>query len=280
MRRASWGAAPGLVVITVISGGAMVTVTLASLGLVPLFGPPQATLTAWQVHGEDLVRGVGESLRIALPATALAVTVGSGLAGLLLRPDRLAGIVRIGCLVVLLLPHIVAASSMLMLLGDGGLLSRVAVALDVGWPALVAGPVPVATVLALAWKESAFVALVLAGALAPGHRTRMAVAAGLGAGPWQRWRRVTLPTAAPALLATGLVTLVYAIGSYEAAWLLSAAVPEPLPVLSARLLQSIDLLARPAAAAAALTASLLAVCVTLPALVALPRLRRLTPGSA
>ena len=149
-----------------------------------------------------------------------------------------------------------------------------------GWPALVGGPWPVATVLELAWKESAFVALVVLAAVAPGHRMRMQVAAGLGARPVQRVLRVLLPTAAPAVGAASLVTLVYAIGSYEVAWLLGRAVPEPLPVLAFRLFGSIELTDRPAAAAAAVTGSVLALCVAVPALAALPRLRALSTGGA
>ncbi len=130
-----------------------------------------------------------------------------------------------------------------------------------------------ATVLELAWKESAFIALVARAVVAPGHTQRMQVAAGLGAGPWHRMSRVLAPTAAPALAVSSLVTLVYAVGSYEVAWLLGRASPEPLPVLAFRLFGSIELTDRPAAAAAAVTGAVLALCLAAPALAALPRVR-------
>ncbi len=275
------GAAPGIVAITVVSGTGMVAVLATSVGLMPLYGDPVPSLDGWRAAVPDLVAGIGESLLIAVPATVLAALVGLLLSMLMLRGGRAAAVVRVSCLAVLAVPHLVGAASVSLLLGDGGVGARLA-ASTVGdrWPELVGGPWPVATVLELAWKESAFVALVVLAAVAPGHRLRMQVAAGLGARPVQRVMRVLVPTAGPALGAASLVTLVYAVGSYEVAWLLGRASPEPLPVLAFRLFGSIELTDRPAAAAAAVTGAALALCVAVPSLAALPRLRALSVGGA
>ncbi len=268
------GAVPGIVTITAVAGTGMVAVVATSVGLMPLYGEPVPGLVGWRAAAPDLVAGIGESLLIAVPATLVAAVVGLLLATLMLRGGRSAAPVRIGCLAVLAVPHLVGATSVGLLLGDGGLAERLAApAVEGAWPALVGGRWPWATVLELAWKESAFVALVVLAAVAPGHRQRMEVAAGLGARARQRVTRVLLPTAVPALAAASLVTLVYAIGSYEVAWLLGRAVPEPLPVLAFRLFGSIELTDRPAAAAAAVTGAALALCAAVPALAALPRLR-------
>ncbi len=276
-RRRLGGAAPGIVAITVVSGTGMVAVVATSVGLMPLYGEPDPTLAGWRTAAPDLVAGIGESLLIAVPATVLAAMVGFSLAMLMLAGGRTAAVVRVACLAVLAVPHLVGATSVSLLLGDGGVAARLADPVTGGtWPALVGGAWPVATVLELAWKESAFVALVVLAAVAPGHRARMEVAAGLGARGSQRVTRVLVPTAVPAVAAASLVTLVYAIGSYEVAWLLGRAVPEPLPVLAFRLFGSIELADRPAAAAAAVTGAALAACVALPALAALPRLRALS----
>lgn len=280
--RSLGGATPGIVTITVVAGGGMAAVVATSLGLLPLYGEPTPGLQGWRAAAPDLAAGIAESLRIAVPASVLAALVGLGIAALVLHaPPAAAGPLRVGCLVVLAVPHLVGATSVLLLLGDGGVAARWAAPVaGESWPALVAGPWPVATVLELAWKESAFVALVVLAAVAPGHRRRMEVAAGLGARPGQRFARVLLPTAAPAVAAASLVTLVYAIGSYEVAWLLGRAVPEPLPVLAFRLFGSIELLDRPAAAAAAVTGAVLALVAAAPALAALPRLRALSRRAA
>ncbi len=277
--RGAGGALPGIVTITVVAGTGMVAVLATSVGLMPLYGRPAPGLDGWRTVAPELVVGIRESLLIAVPSTALAAVVGFLLAMLMLRGGRSAALVRVACLAVLAVPHVVGATSVGLLLGDGGAAARVAEPLTGGsWPALVGGPWPVATVLELAWKESAFVALVVLAAVAPGHRPRMEVAAALGARGRQRVTRVLVPTAAPAVGAASLVTLVYAIGTYEVAWLLGGAVPEPLPVLAFRLFGSIELADRPAAAAAAVTGAALAVCAAVPALAALPRLRALTAG--
>ena len=275
--RGGAGALPSVVAVTLVAGTGMVAVVATSVGLMPLYGDPTPGLEGWRAAAPDLVAGIGESLLIAVPASLLAAVVGLALAGLVLRGGPGAGLVRVACLGVLAVPHLVGATSVGLLLGDGGLGARLGALAGAGsWPALVGARWPVATVLELAWKESAFVALVVLAAVAPGHRARMEVAAGLGAGPLRRVTRVLLPTAAPAVGAASLVTLVYAVGSYEVAWLLGRTVPEPLPVLALRLFGSIELADRPAAAAAALTGAALAVLVALPALAALPRLR---PGA-
>ncbi len=237
-----------VVPIAVVAGGGMAAVVATSWGLMPLYGEPTPGADGWRQVATDLGPAVRETLVLSVGATVLALVVGLGIALVLLAGSPL---VRAASLAVLAVPHLVGATSVLLWLGDGGWGARLTGAGPATWPELVAGPWPVATVLALAWKESAFVALVVLAAVAPGHRERMETAATLGARPLQRWTRVLVPSAAPALAATGLVVLVYSIGSYEVVWLLGRTTPEPLSVLSFRLFGSIELLDRPAAAAAA-----------------------------
>lgn len=275
-RRGVLGTGPAVVAVVVVAGAGMLAVLATSLGLLPLYGEPTPGWEGWRSAAPDLRAGIGESLLIAGPATALAAGIGLGVAVVMLGGGRRAWLLRWCCLGVLAVPHLVGASSVGLLLGDGGWAARVASpATDGFWPPLVGGPWPVAIVLELAWKESAFVALVVTAALARTHRQRMEVAAGLGATRWQRFTRVVLPTAAPALGASSLVAGVYALGSYEVAWLLGRAAPEPLPVLAFRLFGSIDLADRPAAAAAAITTAVLAMGL---AMVALVVTRRWRPG--
>lgn len=272
-RRRPSPAVPSVVAITVVAGAGMVAVVVTSLGLMPLYGQPRLSVAGWRDAAPALWPGIVESLMIATSATVLAAVIGLAMAGLMLGAGRAVTLVRAACLVVLAVPHVVGATSIGLLLGPGGVAARVATADSGSWPALVGGTWPIATVLELAWKESAFVALVVLASVGPGHRTRGEVAAGLGAGPVQRWTRVLFPTAVPALAASSLVTFVYAIGSYEVAWLLGRVTPEPLPVLAFRLFGSIELTDRPAAAAAATVGAALSAGIAAVILVSLPRLR-------
>ena len=227
-----------VVPIAVVAGGGMAAVVATSWGLMPLYGEPTPGADGWRQVATDLGPAVRETLVLSVGATVLALVVGLGIALVLLAGSPL---VRAASLAVLAVPHLVGATSVLL------------------W---------------LAWKETAFVALVVLAAVAPGHRERMETAATLGARPLQRWTRVLVPSAAPALAATGLVVLVYSIGSYEVVWLLGRTTPEPLSVLSFRLFGSIELLDRPAAAAAAVTGSALALGLTLVAVAAGARVGR------
>lgn len=272
-RRRPSPAIPSVVAITVVAGAGMVAVVVTSLGLMPLYGQPRLSVAGWRDVAPALWPGILESLVIATSATVLAAVIGLAMAGLMLGAGRAVPAVRAACLVVLAVPHLVGATSIGLLLAPGGVAARVATVDAGSWPALVGGTWPIATVLELAWKESAFVALVVLASVGPGHRIRGEVAAGLGASPTQRWTRVLLPTAVPALAASSLVTFVYAIGSYEVAWLLGRVTPEPLPVLAFRLFGSIELTDRPAAAAAATVGAGLSAGIAAVILVSLPRVR-------
>ncbi|MGB0101675.1 MAG: hypothetical protein WBP61_15460, partial [Nocardioides sp.] len=104
-------AAPGMVSITLVAGGGMLAVVATSLGLMPLYGEPRLSLEGWRSVGPDLLVGVRETLLIAVPATVLAALVGLLIAGLMLAGGPGATLVRVGCLAVLAIPHLAAATS-------------------------------------------------------------------------------------------------------------------------------------------------------------------------
>lgn len=259
--------AVGLTVVVVLAG--VGSLALASVGLLPLFGQADLTTQGFETAAPDLRLAIRESLVIAGASTGIALVVGLCVALLLLQvaPRRrwLGGMVA----AVLPVPHLVGAAAMGLLLAGGGLLSRVLGVERARWPELVGGTWPVATVLELAWKESAFVAVVVLASTSAALPDLSDAARMLGAGARQRLWRVTLPLAAPAAAASSLIVFLYSFGAYEVAWLLGRAYPEPLPVMAYRLYASIDLAARPQAAATAITAitvSVLAAAATLPVL--------------
>ncbi len=268
--------APAVALVTVVLGTGLVAVVGTGLGLVPLIGEPSVGPDAFVVAGPDLLAGLRESLQIAVAATVLAVGLGLAVALLVLRTGsptsagrrggRLLGGVIAGVIPV---PHLVGAASVGLLLADAGLAARVLGVAPDSWPELVSGRWPVATVLEFAWKEAAFVALVVVATVGPRLTELTETAALLGADARRRLLRLTLPLAAPALTAAGVIVFLYTVGAYEVSWLLGRAYPEPLPVLAYRLFTSIELTARPQAAAAALTAvglSLVAAAAAVPLL--------------
>lgn len=264
--------APAVILVLLVLGLALSSIALTSAGLLPLVGEPALTGAAFGAVRTELLLGVGESLLIATAATVLAVLIGVPAAVLLSSAGTIRRLLGASTATVLPVPHLIGAASIGLLLSGGGVLPRwLGVPAD-AWPELVGGTLPVAIVLEFAWKESAFIALVVTASLSAQLRVLSEAAAMLGAGPGQRLRRVTLPLAAPATLASATIVFLYTLGSYEVAGLLGRAYPDPLPVLAYRLFTSIDLADRPQAAAVALVTIGIAVTV---AVVAVPLMRRL-----
>ena len=266
--------APAVLLVVVVVGSGLVTVLATSLGLLPLFGEPRLSVAGYSAASDDLTLAVRESLLIAVASTVLATVLGLAVATALLGGRRGRWLIRSLAVLTLAVPHVVGAASVGLLLSGAGLAPRLLGLESSAWPELVGGRWPLATVIELAWKESAFVALVVVAVVSRRHRELDDTAAVLGAGPWQRWGRVFVPTATPALAVSSLLVLVFSVGAYEVPWLLGRAYPEPLPVMAYRLFGSIDLGARPEAAAAASTGAAVALLVSAIALLALPSLRR------
>ncbi len=268
-------AGPAVALVAVVTGAALATVAATSLGLLPLFGPASLSLEGYTSASGDLALAARETLVIATASTALAAVIGLLVATVALLVPHSRWLVAGLAAVVVTVPHLVGAASVDLLVGDTGVLPRV---LGIGpgqWPDLVGGAWPVATVLEFTWKESAFVALVVLATVGPRLRELLEVAAVLGAGPWHRWARVLVPASLPALSGASVIVFVYTVGSYEVPWLLGRAFPEPLPVMAYRLFGSIDLAARPQAAATALVGVTVAVAAVALAGALRPAARRL-----
>lgn len=261
--------APAVALTAVVVTAGVGSLVLTSVGLLPLFGPADPGVKGFQAAAPDLRLALRESLLIATASTVVALVVGLAAALLLLRAAPRRRWLGATVAAVLPVPHLVGAVAMGLLLSGGGMLSRLFGVEQSAWPELVGGAWPVAVVAEFAWKESAFVAVVVLASTSAALPDLTDAARMLGAGARQRLLRVTLPLAAPAAAAASLIVFLYTLGAYEVAWLLGRAYPEPLPVMAYRLHTSIDLAARPQAAATAVTAiavSVLAAAATVPLL--------------
>ncbi len=273
MRRSLVLIAPAALPTALVLGVGLTMVVGQSVGLVPVVGPVRPNLDAYRdvAATQSLGSSLLVSLTIATAATVLALIVGLATA-VAVRATRFGGRILSGLAALTIpVPHLIGAAAIGLLLSDSGMIARLTGAGPGEFPQIVAGPWWAAVVLEFGWKESAFVALVVVSVLASDADELDETAAVLGAGPWSRVRHVTLPLAAPGLLIAGAVSFVYVLGSYEVAWLLGRAYPEPLPVLAYRLFTSNDLTARPEALAVATLTVLLCAVVGAVALSAMRR---------
>lgn len=202
------------------------------------------------------------TFRIAFLATAIAIVL--GVSGALLvrstrRGQRVLSAVFQSTLPV---PHLVGALAMLLLLSQGGTLSRITNGLGLtegsqGFPELTGDRFGWAILAEYAWKEAPFIGVVVLSALNAGVAELEDAARTLGAGRWARFRHVVLPVITPAVLATSILVFAFSFGSYEVPFLLGRPFPATLPVVSYQYYVDTDLNARPTAMAISVLIALL-----------------------
>ena len=258
-RDASAGAGPrpagagALLAAALVAAPVLLGVAYAALGAAGVAGVGAGGLTGARVARVLADRATWASLLWTL-GTALASTVLAAAAGVLVavafRGDgRLDRAARALATVPLPIPQVVAASCAVLVLGQSGLLSRLGHAAGLvpspaAMPALVYDQLGVALVLALAWKEFPFLALVAGSALAARGAREEEAARTLGAGPWAAFRRVTWPRLWRALLPSMVAVFAFVAGSYEAAALLGPSDPLPLQSLVRERYADLDLARR------------------------------------
>jgi ABC-type Fe3+ transport system permease subunit len=183
----------------------------------------------WRSVSWTVLTAASATLAAAAAAVAVAVSFRSTVPG-----ARLARALAVAPLPI---PHLVAAAGGVLILGQSGLLARLAVAAGLigtpaEMPALVYDSTGVGLILTLAWKEFAFLALVAFSLLSGRGESLEEAARTLGAGPGEIFRRVTWPVLWRGLLPATVAVFAFAAGSYEAAVLLAPSDPLPLPVLT------------------------------------------------
>jgi len=153
------------------------------------------------------------SLVVSITATALALVLGVPLAWVLARSDFPGrNVVRAIALLPMVLPPVVSGTALLMVLGRNGaageLLDRL---FGLTLPFTTAG-----TVVAALFVSMPFLVLTAEAGFRSGGEQYDEMAAVLGARPWTRFRRVTLPLAYPSILAGAVLCWARALGEFGA----------------------------------------------------------------
>jgi putative spermidine/putrescine transport system permease protein len=179
--------------------------------------------------------GLGWSLWIAAASTAISTGIAVLLAVVFRGSSRLDGAARALALLPLPIPHLVAAVGAVLVLGQSGILARMAHAAGLAQvpadlPALVADPWGVGLIAALVWKEVPFLALVAFSVLASRGTALEEAARTLGAGRWATFRLVTWPILWRGMLPAVVAVFTFVVGSWEVAVLLAPSDPLALPL--------------------------------------------------
>lgn len=175
------------------------------------------------------------SLYLAVAASLLATVIGT-MAAYGIATSETALIRRLTERVMqagLVLPYLYAVFLAFLILGQAGLLSRLALALGAidsqeAFPALIFDPAGLGMIWVYTFKGIPFVTLMSLTVMTRINRQYNEVARTLGAGKMERLLKIYLPLCRRVILWSCLVLFAYALGSFEVPHLLSAFSPRPL----------------------------------------------------
>ncbi|MCZ2149668.1 MAG: ABC transporter permease subunit [Bryobacterales bacterium] len=251
--------APAMLVILGLFASGVVSAILESLGR---YQDPALTFRYYsQLFSDREIRAsLGFSLGVAAIATGLSAAFGLMLALRLRRAAHAWTGWNTLLQFPLAVPHLAMAFVVLQLISSSGLAARIAyhagiISMPAEFPSLVNDRFGAGIVLVYVLKETPFVALMILAVLTRLGDSYELAARTLGASAWQCFRHVTLPLAAPPLVASCLFVFAYILSAFEVPFVLGRPYPAMWSVIAQRRYMEADLAARPGAIALAVAAS-------------------------
>ncbi|HYP74097.1 MAG TPA: ABC transporter permease, partial [Microbacterium sp.] len=210
------GFVPQVLVVPAVLGLALLVVPLSAL----IARVDWSTLWA-DITSPTALSALGLSLMTAAIATAGCVVLGVPLALFIARASgRVAAVLRAVVTVPLVLPPMVGGVALLFLLGRNGWLGKLLGQVGIQVPFTTS-----AVVISQVFVALPFLVLALEGSLRATGVGYEQAAAALGAGRWRILWRVTLPLAAPGLLAGVVLCFARAVGEFGATALFAGNAP-------------------------------------------------------
>src|SRR5688500_7879745 len=200
---------------------AILALGLLVLPLIALVGRVSWSTLWTDVTAREALSALALSLGTGLIATAVCVVLGVPLALVIARSGpRTAGVLRALVTIPLVLPPMVGGIALLFLFGRSGWFGGALADWGIRLPFTTAAVVIAQTFVALP-----FLVLALEGSVRTTGVGYEQTAAALGAGRWTILRRVTLPLAAPGLIAGVILCFARAIGEFGATALFAGNAP-------------------------------------------------------
>ncbi len=270
MRRVLLGLLPVVLLLAVLFGGGLAIAVLQSVGYFTPGGEQALTLAHYRnlFADAEFRDSVLVTLGWSTIASLASLVLGLAVALALRRIARGSHLLNAMLQVPIAVPHLAMAMIAVNLLGQSGLMARLAHAAGLiqapgDFPEIFHDRYGAGILITYILKEAPFLALV---ALSMLRRTGLeyeAVAATLGASAWQQFRYVTLPLVAPPLISATLIVFAYIFGSFEIPFLLGRPYPAMLGVLLQRRFLSGELNDRPDAIAVGVLMSCVSALVVL-----------------
>ncbi len=244
--------APALLVVIVLFGGGLLLGLIQSLAHLTAAG--MGTLTfkhfANVLHDPDFLHSLMLTLYISATSTAIAAALSIVMALALVSFLEKYRLIHFIFQIPLTVPHLVIAVAVVFMLSPTGFFSRLFIKFGLidssgTFPLLINDRWGIGIILAYVWKEIPFITLMILSVLRHSGVELLEVGRTLKAGPWQRFRYITLPTISPSLGAACLIVFAYTFGAFEVPFLLGQTYPMMLPVWAYKNFSDVDLLARP-----------------------------------
>lgn len=199
----------------------VVGLLLVVLPLTALVGQVQWHTLPADIASPAALSALGLSLGTALAATAICLGLGVPLALAIARAgDRSAALLRAIVTIPLVLPPLVDGVALLALLGRNGWLGQLLATWGVQVPFTTG-----AVVLAQTFVSLPFLVLAIEASVRGSGIAFERTAASLGAGAWMVLLRVTLPLAAPGLVAGTILCFARALGEFGATAIFAGNLP-------------------------------------------------------
>lgn len=255
---------PALFVIGVLFAGGLMLAASQSVGYFAPTGESAFTLRHYAPLSDDpeIYASMWLTLKLATAVTVISAVAGSALALVLREAAQRSRTINLLLQIPLSLPHLAMAGALINVIAPSGLLARVALAVGLiqqpaDFPALINDRYGMGIVLAYVLKETPFIALMTLALLARLGDEYEQAARVLGASAWQRFRYVTLPLVAPAVVSSSLMVFAFIFGAFEVPFILGRQFPAMLSVVAQQRYMDANLAARPGAIAVAVISTLL-----------------------
>ncbi len=255
---------PALAVIGVLFAGGLALAVAQSLGYFAPTGESSFTLRHYVELSRDreVYASLWLTLKLATVATAISAICALALALGLREFSRRSRAVNLLLQIPLAVPHLAMAGALITLIAPSGLLARLAFAVGLihqpaDFPALINDRYGAGIILAYVLKEVPFITLMTLALLARLGDEYEQAARVLGASAWQRFRYVTLPLVAPAVISSSLMVFAFIFGAFEVPFILGRPYPAMVSVVAQQRYLDVNLLARPGAIALAVISTLL-----------------------
>ena len=250
---------PSVAIIVLLFLGGLSLGILQSFDYFPLIGKYDFSLEAYKsvLTNETFLKSLAFTTYIATTVTIISMVFAVIISMGLRKSFRMQKTVVFFYQLNLPIPHIVAATAVLMLFNQTGLMSRVLYNLGIineisQFPIIVYDKWSIGVILSLSWKFIPFIGVAVLGMLQSIGAEFEIQATSLGASSWQKFKNVLLPLMWPSLQANSVMCFAYAFGVFEVPFLLSGTYPVPASVLIYQKFNDIDLNSRPESMAMAM----------------------------